>query len=364
MKTVTAMAPSGATLSSTTGQGTYTPKKWILLRAVEEAREPLGLKSTSLNVLRAMISFLQGDQISVDQDDEHICFASNAAIAKRAHVSVPTVERHISTLAKLGIVRRVMSSNGKRWARRDRQGRVVTATGLSLIPLSERHAEFLQEAQKHADRVLEFTVLRDKVSAALARLKELVADDGSITDLMTSVRNALRRKPDARVLRKLLAEISVEISEITPAHTEKMRAYDHENEGHKEDSLNPIVKKEKHSQVQVSPDQMERNFPRLCSELRFARDQSHCDRLMDDIAEYLRFGQTWYAMKSTYGPALRFMVLGYIFQRAENIKSHQAYLISLISKIDRGDMQPTALLAHSSKVRGSAGHTHDISSRS
>ncbi len=257
-----------------------------------------------------------------------------------------------------------MSSNGKRWARRDRQGRVVTATGLSLMPLSERHAEFIQEAQKHADCVLEFTVLRDKVSTGLARLKDLVADDGFITDLIPKVRNALGRKPDACFLRELLDEISVEISEITPAYIEKMRANDHEIEGQKEDSLNPIVKKEKHFQIQVFPDQMERSSPRLCSELRFARDQAHCDRLMDDIAEYLRFGHTWYAMKSTYGPALRFMVLGYIFQRAENIKSHQAYLISLISKIDRGDMQPTELLAQISKNRGSAGHTQDIPSRS
>ncbi|NOD65831.1 MULTISPECIES: helix-turn-helix domain-containing protein [unclassified Ruegeria] len=349
MKTVTALAPNGATLSGTAGQGGSTPNKWMLLRAVEEAREPLGLKSTSLNVLRAMISFMSGDQIFSDQDDRHICFASNAAIAKRTHVSVQTVERHISALVELGLIRRVMSANGKRWARRDRLGRVVTATGLSLMPLSERHAEFIQEAQKHTDRVLEFTVLRDKVSAAMARLKEIVANDIAIKELMATVRNALRRKPDANVLGKLLTEISVEISRITQAHTENLRANDHENEGHKEDSLSPKVKKEKPSQIQVSPDQMERSFPHLCAELRFARDQTHCDRLMDDIAEYLRLGQTWFAMKSTHGPALRFMILGYIFQRAESIKSHQAYLISLKTRIDQGDMQPTALLKQNSK---------------
>lgn len=329
----------------TAGQGCSTPKKWMLLRAVEEAREPLGLKSTSLNILRAMISFVAGDQISPDQDDRHVCFASNAAIAKRTHVSLQTVERHISSLVKLGLVRRVMSANGKRWVRRDRHGRVVTATGLSLMPLSERHAEFTQKAQKHADHVLELTVLRDQVSAALARLRELVADDTAISDLMVTVRNALRRKPDANALSELLAKISVEISQITQAATEDLRARDLKIEGHKEDSLNPIVKKEEHFRIQVSPCQMERNFPRLCSELRFAQDQAHCDRLMDDIAEYLQLGQTWYSMKPTHGPALCFMVLGYIFQRAEKIRSHQAYLTSLISKIDRGEMQPTALLA-------------------
>ena len=331
-------------MSNPAGQGASMPKKWRLLRAVEDAREPLGLKSTSLNVLRAMISFMSVDQISTDQNDHHICFASNAAIANRTHVSVQTVERHISALVELGLIRRVMSANGKRWARRDRQGRVVTATGLSLMPLAERHAEFVQEAQRHTDRVLEITVLRDKVSAALARLRELVADDTAISDLMITVRNALRRKPDANVLRDLLAEISVDISEITQADTEKLRGSDSEIEGHKENSLNPEVKKEEISQIHVSPDQMERSFPRLCSELRFAKDQAHCDRIMDSLADQLQLGETWYAMKTTHGPALRFMILGYITQRAERIRSHKAYLISLAAKIDRGEMTPIAML--------------------
>ncbi len=202
-----------------------------------------------------------------------------------------------------------MSAKGKRWARRDRQGSVVTATELSFMPLSERYAELIQDAQRHADRALESTLLRDKVSAALVNLRKLVADDTAISDLMATVRNALRRKPDAYVIGNLLADISVEISLIKHSDTENLKANDHEIEKHKEDSLNSIVEKEKRSQIQVSPDQIERSFPRLCSELRFARDQMHCDRLMDDIAEYLRLGQTWYAMKSTHGPALRFMVL-------------------------------------------------------
>ncbi len=337
-------------MSETAGQGAFLPKKWNLLRAVEDAREPLGLKSTTLNVLRAMISFVGVDQIAADQDDHHICFASNAAIANRTHVSVQTVERHISRLVELGIVRRVMSANGKRWARRDRQGRVVTATGLSLMPLSERHAEFIQEAQGHADRVLEFTLLRDKVSAALARLRELLADDTKISGLMVTVRNALRRKPNANLFRELLAEISVEISKIKPGKTENMRTSDNEIEGHKEDSLNPKVKKEELSQIRVTPNQMEHSFPKLCSELRFARDQHHCDRLMDEIAEYLRLGHTWYSMKTTFGPAIRFIVLGYVFQRAENIQSPAAYMTSLLAKLEKGELSPQAMLSRTSNA--------------
>ena len=108
--------------------------------------------------------------------------------------------------------------------------------------------------------------------------------------------------------------------------------------------MSPIVKKEELSQIQVSPDQMERSFPRLCSELRFAKDQAHCDWLMDSIADQLRLGETWYAMKTTHGAALRFMILGYITQRAEKIQSHRAYIIPLLAKNDKGEMNPQILV--------------------
>ena len=163
MKKMTGLAPNGAhSPSYSAGQQDIAPSKWSLLQVIEDIREPLGLKGTSISLLRAMISFIKGDQITAARDDGHICFASNVALAKRTHVSVQTVERHISKLVSLGLLTRRSSANGKRWARRDTSGRIVLATGLSLMPLSMRFAEFVQINQTHKERVANLAILRDK----------------------------------------------------------------------------------------------------------------------------------------------------------------------------------------------------------
>jgi hypothetical protein len=118
-----------------------------------------------------MIFFLRVDHVDATRDDGHICFASNASLAKRAHVSIQTVERHIAKLVSLGLLTRRSSGNGKRWARRDRQGSVVLATGLSLLPLAERYPEFLRMAQDYQDLKNELGRLRDMCSAAMSNLK-------------------------------------------------------------------------------------------------------------------------------------------------------------------------------------------------
>jgi replication initiation protein RepC len=172
MKFIQGIAPAGARSSQIAmGQGGIVQSKWQLLKTIEDIREPLGLKSTSISLLRAMISFLRVDHIDVARDDGHICFASNASLAKRAHVSIQTVERHIAKLVSLGLLIRRSSGNGKRWARRDRQGNIVLATGLSLLPLTERHPEFINMAEAYQDQKDKLARLRDKCSLALTDLK-------------------------------------------------------------------------------------------------------------------------------------------------------------------------------------------------
>lgn len=153
------------------GAGRYCQKKWQLLKTIEDIREPLGLKGTSISLLRAMISYLRVDQVDAMRDDGHICFASNASLAKRAYVSIQTIERHIAKLVSLGLLTRRSSGNSKRWARRDSQGSIVFATGLSLLPLVERYPEFVRMAQDHQDIRDEQGRLRDMCSAALSNLK-------------------------------------------------------------------------------------------------------------------------------------------------------------------------------------------------
>ncbi|WP_300074544.1 helix-turn-helix domain-containing protein [uncultured Ruegeria sp.] len=344
MRTVTNCAPIGAARSFT-GQASSAPK-WMQLRAIEEARESLGLKATSISVMRAMLSFMSADRVSEMADDHHIVYASNATIAGRAHVSIQTVERHISKLIKLGIIQRVTAANGKRWCRRDGAGQVTLVSGLSLLPLATRHAEFSALAGEYRRAQETLQMLRDECTLALTRLHDTISD--GVQDLLVRARLILRRRPQQDVLQGLLDEIneciSVENGPSEACEAINLRAGDGKIEGHKEHSQSHNCKKEDHSKIKVTQDQMEHAFPRLCSELRFARDQAHCDRLMDQLADHMLLGEAWYAMKSSHGPATRFMALGYILQRVERIQSHRAYLTSIMSKIDRGDMEPTTLL--------------------
>jgi replication initiation protein RepC len=317
---------------------------------IEDIREPLGLKGTSISLLRAMISFIKGDQITAAGDDSHICFASNAALAKRTHVSIQTVERHIAKLVSLGLLTRRSSANGKRWARRDRNGRVVLATGLSLLPLSERFAEFLQLNQIHQDNLAKLSLLRDRCVIALTKLKHFVPDRPDLETVFQTARNLLRRRVPPEALSDLLQNITQELQNLTGEKAENLRGTDPEFEGHKEPQLNQSVKKEQSSEIEVSANEMERAYPRLCAELRTARDQTECERRMGDIASQLDLGNLWFDIR-LLGPAKTFMTLGYLLERIESIEKPRGYAFHLLQGLTSGTIAWRTLLTSKRAVK-------------
>lgn len=326
-----------------TGQGGIAQSKWQLLKVIENIREPLGLKGTSISLLRAMISFIRVDHVDAARDEGHVCFASNASLAKRAHVSIQTVERHITKLVSLGLLTRRSSGNGKRWARRDRKGSILLATGLSLLPLAERHPEFLRMAQDYQDFKNELGRLRDMCSAALAKLKAHLMPENAGHSIFTKARNLLRRQPDKQALSDLLAELTVEISSITCAKPKDLRGSAPEIEGHKETTKIQYVKEETSFQVEVHQEEMERAYPKLCAELKFAKNQEDCGRLMDDIAGYLNLGNIWFSIKD-FGPALSFMILGYLLERSETISNHRGYAYKIAQDLSNKSLDWRTLL--------------------
>jgi len=340
MTTELGMAPSGAHPAHiAAGQGRFVQNKWHLLRTIEDIREPLGLKGTSITLLRAMISFLRVDQIDATCDDAHICFASNAALAKRAHVSVPTIERHVAKLVSIGLLTRRSSGNGKRWARRDRHGNVMIATGLSLLPLAKRYAEFVQMSQAYRERSDKASRLRDLCAIALAKLTPHHGND----TLLTKARNLLRRKPDVAALTGLLDQITAQLPSVTEENADNLRVTDTINEGHKDTNSNQSVEKEDQPAINVSREQMERAYPRLCTELRFAQSQEGCLRLMDKIAHQMNLSQVWTTIKDK-GPTLSFMILGYLLERVDNIHNHRGYAMKLIQDFDQQKINWRTLL--------------------
>ena len=343
MKTASKFAPGGAAeLKARNGGGA---PKWHQLRALEEAREPLGLKATSINVLRAMLSFMKADRVSDLAPDHHIVYASNAAIAQRAHVSVPTAERHIAKLVDLKIIQRTVAANGKRWCRRNRAGETTLVSGLSVLPLSSRHAEFVAIGSEFQRAQEALQVLRDECILALAKLHTHVSS--AVQDLLDHARRILRRKPQRDALCSLLEEINaaipVEDSCEDQDVTIKTTGSNTRNEGHKEHSLNQNSKKENLLKIQLTQDDMEYSFPKLCTELRFARSNEEGQRMMDDLAQQLQLSKTWWKCKEM-GAGIAFVMLGYILERVDSVENHSSYLNSLISRIENQEIDIRHLL--------------------
>ena len=321
--------------------------KWTLLRAVEKAREPLGLRATTLAVLRAMLTFMREDRISATADDRHICFASNAALAERAHISVQTVERHVARLVSLGLVRRHASGNNKRWARRDRQGRVVLAAGLSVLPLLEKHDELRIIAEDHANRLDRLALLRDHCVLALARLKALI---NSTSGIIETAARLLRRKLEEPELTSLLSEIESHLPSTSNEDTAQMRGTDTADEGHKETPLNPSTDHSDETSRPISDREMTNAFPHLCAELRYASSPAECQSRMDHIANCLGLGTAWTRAREL-GPATAFMLLGYLLERQDKLRSPRRYAIRLIEDLGQKIITQRALLLSSQREK-------------
>ncbi|WP_454854055.1 plasmid replication protein RepC [Rhizobium binxianense] len=128
--------------------------KWKLFRAICEARPYLGVSDRALTVLDALLSFFPDNEISEERG--LVVFPSNMQLSLRARGMAPaTLRRHLAVLVDAGLILRKDSPNGKRYARRGRDGQVDQAFGFSLAPLLARAEEFEQLAARIlADREL------------------------------------------------------------------------------------------------------------------------------------------------------------------------------------------------------------------
>ena len=134
--------------------------KWKLFRALCEARMHFAVSDRALAVLNALLSFYP--ETVLKGEDRLVVFPSNAQLSLRAHgMAEQTIRRHIAALVDAGLLIRKDSANGKRFARRSRDGVIDEAFGFSLAPLLARADEIMVlAAEVEAERL------------ALQRLKE------------------------------------------------------------------------------------------------------------------------------------------------------------------------------------------------
>jgi replication initiation protein RepC len=200
-----------------------TANKWIVFRAICAAKDRLGLTERALAVLDALLTF---HPETVLEGQGLIVFPSNEQLALRAHGMPPsTLRRHLAVLVDAGIIIRRDSPNGKRYARKGRDGALSQAFGFDLSPLVARAEEFesLAEEVRAADRALRLA--RERITLLrrdIAKMIETGMEEGvpirragqgpaTWTDLYELFRGIVVRIPRTATL-ALLAPIAEELS--------------------------------------------------------------------------------------------------------------------------------------------------------
>jgi replication initiation protein RepC len=123
-----------------------TVDKWKVYRDLCEAKSLVGVGDRALAILAALFSFYPDDHLS--EDNGLVVFPSNRQLALRAHgMSEVTLRRHLAALVSCGLIIRRDSPNGKRYARKGREGGLEDAFGFSLAPILVRADEFARAAE-------------------------------------------------------------------------------------------------------------------------------------------------------------------------------------------------------------------------
>jgi replication initiation protein RepC len=152
------------------GQGA---DKWLLLRALTEARSAYDLSDRSIAVLEALLSF-HPERI-LDGAKPLIVFPSNRQLSLRTRgMSPATLRRHLAALVEAGLIFRRDSPNGKRYCRRDAQGAPSDMFGFDLAPLALAYDAIQAQAERQRAEELQRQDLRAEITLHLRDIAKLL----------------------------------------------------------------------------------------------------------------------------------------------------------------------------------------------
>ncbi len=223
--------------------------KWKLFRSVCEARTTLGVTDRALTVLDALLSFYPKDELSSGAG--LVVFPSNNQLSLRARGMTPsTLRRHLAMLIEAGLILRKDSPNGKRYARRDREGEIDQAYGFSLAPLLAKAEQIEATAahvaqERHLLRVSKerLTVCRRDVAKLIttALNENLPGDWETLQARFDTIVGQIPRVATANRLDAILVAMTdlrnAVVNQLeTHVNAENMRANESQNERHIQDS--------------------------------------------------------------------------------------------------------------------------------
>ena len=352
--------------------------KWHVYQAICTAKAPLGVTERALAVLNALLTFHPETALT---GDDLIVFPSNEQLARRAHGMPPsTLRRHISVLVDAGLVIRRDSPNGKRYARKGRDGAVELAFGFDLGPLVARAEEFdrLADEIAAADRALKLA--RERITLCRRDIAKMIAtgmEEGVPTrrggqgpadwaEIHTLFRGILARVPRTATAAELapiadeLTMLADEILNLLEAHakTSNPSANESLDERHIQNSNpDPLIELEPGLQegrgAAPEPNPQPRRMPEGSYPLGMVLDAC------PDIVDYAKGGisswrdflataavvrsalgispSAWEEAQAILGEAQAAVVVACILQRGTAINSAGGYLRSLTRKAEAGE---------------------------
>lgn len=192
-----------------------TVDKWKVFRALCEARASTGVGDRALSVLSALLSFHPDTMLG--EEGGLVVFPSNAQLSIRAHGMAPaTLRRHLADLVQAGLIIRRDSPNGKRYARKGREGAIEEAFGFSLAPLVARAEEFEAEAARVRAEQESLRLTRERISLCrrdVAKLIQTGLDEAVPADWQglflrfRAIVGAVPRQPAQDALDRTLADL-------------------------------------------------------------------------------------------------------------------------------------------------------------
>ncbi|TFL16033.1 helix-turn-helix domain-containing protein [Jannaschia formosa] len=172
--------------------------RWEILDLVKTARHVLQIGDREISVLSAHLSTLPKGPL--DRNAPNLSFMEVKKLLQRANcMEERTFRRGEERLVEVGLIKRKLSANGRRFPRRDVHGMITDGYGVDLSPLLGRVEEVAEIAR---EAVRETALKRDLISELRARLADaarLARTSGAdvldwVEERGNEIRKRLRRK--------------------------------------------------------------------------------------------------------------------------------------------------------------------------
>jgi replication initiation protein RepC len=353
--------------------------------------------------LNALLSFYPKGELAAD--DNLVVFPSNTQLSLRCHgMAEQTIRRHMAALVAAGLVIRKDSPNGKRYARKSRNGEIREAFGFSLAPLLARACEIESLAAKVSADRLYIQTLKERLTLTrrdIAKLVHAAISEGLPGDWQVvngrfhDILNQLPRGAGAHAVASTLHLLDTLRDEIVKRleiqiKTENLSANDSQNERHiqiteSESNLDsegavvsgtleltavnsPMIDPANDSDTELPQPQASTNtvatiFPlslvlQACPEVRSYGPAGTIRTWQDLIAAGAIVSSMLQISPSAYRDACRVMgpqaasaVLACIFERSGTINSAGGYLRDLTRRAQRGEFAIGSMLMALARIR-------------